>query len=208
MGGNGTPAKLKNLGERLAFVRRSRDDRPTPHKPSIVNELPVADAQARYQIGKTALNSRIRHCGIVPLRSGNRTYLTPQHIEILDALNTHLEGGRGMGDFHSPIAQLVEEETVGDRSAIVREEVRHPVRIEFPMAPPQGERSRVIALREALEFLSDCAERRWLLPTSEIRTILGAAPRRSGWCRFGFVFEAAGAHGNETAWAVRSVEAD
>jgi len=171
-----------------------------------VADLPLADAQARYEIGKTALNARIRHCGIAPLRSGNRAFLTEQHLEILDALHAHLEGGRGMGDFHSPIAQLVDEEASADRSAIVRDETRQPMRIEFPMLPTQGERTRIASLREALEFLSDCAERRWLLPTSEIRTILGAAPRRSGWSRFGFVFEAAGAHGNETAWAVRSVE--
>jgi len=165
--------------------------------------LPIADAQSRYDIGKTALHARIRHCRISPVRTGNRSFLNAQHLEILDALDQHLATGHGMADFHSPIAELVEEEVVTDRSPIVRREETAPVRIELP---PIAAYNRIDDLRKLLEFLSDCAERGWLLPTSEIHNLIGASPRRTGWSRYGFVFEAAGTHGNQTAWSVRAME--
>jgi hypothetical protein len=164
-------------------------------------DLPLADAVTRYGIGRTALHARIRHCGINPLRTGNRSFLTPDQVTILDSLHDHLEGGRGMADFYSPIAELVEPQPSpsGERSPIVHQPNSAPVRVEFPtIAPPD----RIDELRRLLEFLSDCSANGWLLPTSTIKDLLGTAPARSGWSRYGFVFEAAGQHGNQTAWAI------
>lgn len=169
------------------------------------DQLSVSEAQDRYGVGKTALNARIRHCGLFPLRSGTRTFLSREQLGILDALHDHLADGRGMADF--PVAQVVDDlredhQTDGERSAIVRSEpFDSPIRIDWPSmaAPP----THIASLRELLEFLSDCEERGWILPTSEVFRLLGAAPKGSGWARYGFSFEAAGTHGRETAWVIR-----
>ena len=169
------------------------------------DRLRVSDAQERYEIKKTTLNGRIKHVGIAPSRDGHATYLSKGDVQILDDLHHHLESGKGMSTFTSPIAEVVDSEDSGERSAIVRPE-RHsnpnvPVIIQ---GPPQELTAitRIQSLTETLEFLDKCAEKGWLLPTSDIRSILGTAPRRSGWTRYGYCFEAAGSHGNETAWAV------
>lgn len=171
-----------------------------PLPPIDYEELPLGDAPARYGIGRTALHARIRHCRIVPLRSGNRAFLSREHVAILDDLHNHLANGRGLADFHSPIPEVLEEEeSAAERSALVRQ--GGPIRLDLP---PQAQGSYLQGLREILNFLQECSDRGWCLPGSEIEAILGSRPRRSGWSRYGFVFDAAGTHGHETAWAIRS----
>lgn len=172
-----------------------------PLPPIDYAELPLGEATDRYGIGRTALHARIRHCHIVPQKSGNRSFLTREHLAILDDLHEHLANGRGLADFHSPIAEVLEEEEPAERSALVRQ--GGPIHLNLP-PPPQEQGSYIQALREVLDFLQQCSDRGWCLPGSEIEAILGSRPRRGGWTRYGFVFEAAGSHGYEIAWAIRS----
>ena len=170
-------------------------------QPFTGDQLRVSEAQDRYNIGKTALNGRIRHCGISPTRSGHATFLSQSDVQILDNLHQHLSEGKGMNTFLSPIGEIVQEEESTEQSAIVRR--NNTVSVSLPTIPTGlSEISRMEQLTKTLEFLDRCVEKGWLLPTSEIRHILGTAPRKTGWSRYGFVFEIAGTHGQETAWAV------
>ncbi len=165
------------------------------------DELSVAEAAERYGKGKTAINSRIKHLGIKPVKRGHKTWLSAADVTVLDSLHNHIGAGGGMNDFDNPIAQLVEEESPAERSAIVPTEPSVPLVIQ---SPPTGMLaiSKIEHLTQTLSFLDLCAEKGWTLPTTDIQAIIGVAPRQDGWTRYGFVFEAAGTHGRETAWAV------
>jgi hypothetical protein len=169
-----------------------------PFPPFHGDQLSLSDAQRRYSLGKTALNARINHCQIQPVRSGTRGFLTGSQIRVLDQLHDHLASGRGMSDFESPFIEA-EIEPIGEPSAIVPTNHNRDQYLEVSATPAVG---HIQALQERLEFLSLCSREGWQLPTSDIRAILGASPRRDGWTRYGFTFEAVGTHGQETAWAV------
>lgn len=182
-----------------------------PNTPEQDKDLTLSEIQRRYGLGRTALHARLKHCRIVPRRSGTRAYLTRSQIEVMDDLHTHLEAGRGMSDFYSPMAEVVEDDagTEGGSAIIPNQPSQaKPFRIELPAGFVTPQRTRIDELREILQFLSDCAAMDWQLPTSEIREILGAAPQRSGWQRYGFTFEANGVHGKETSWTIRRSDSE
>lgn len=164
-------------------------------------ELSVAEAAERYGKGKTAINSRIKHLGIKPVKRGHKTWLSADDLKVLDSLHDHIEAGGGMNDFDNPIAQLVEEEVATERSAIVPTEPTIPIMIQSPPAAMVA-MSKIEHLTQTLSFLDLCAEKGWTLPTTDLQAILGFTPRQSGLNRYGFTFEAAGSHGRETAWAI------
>jgi hypothetical protein len=158
--------------------------------------LSLEEARERYQIGRTALADRMRHCQISPTRSGNRSFLDGAQLDVLDRLDSHLEKGRGLGDFHSPFVKVEIEEP----TAIVKTKVS-PAPIQVQPLEPIGF-DHLAELGRLLEFLDRASASGWKLPTSVIRQLLGSKPHGANWSRFGFTFRPAGNHGTETAWAI------
>jgi hypothetical protein len=158
--------------------------------------LSLEDVRDRFGIGKTALQDRMKAIGISPTRSGNRSFLNAAQIETLDRLDAHLKSGRGMTDFDSPYAVVVEE----PETAIV------PTRSHL-LTPPEPTTAvhsvdQLAELEKLLNFLDRAAEQKWQLPTSVLRHLLGSKPTPPVWHRFGFAFKPSGSHGLETAWSI------
>lgn len=161
--------------------------------------LSLEEARERYQLGRTALADRMRHCQITPTRSGNRSFIDAAQIDVLDQLDRHLAGGRGLTDFHSPYVKVEVDEPA--TAAIVpardaRPSPPEPLTVETPNIDALAELERL------LNFLDRASASGWKLPTSVVRHLLGATPRGSEWRRFGFTFKPSGHHGQETAWLI------
>ena len=156
--------------------------------------LSLEEARERYQLGRTALADRMRHCQITTTRSGNRSFIDAAQIHVLDQLDRHLTGGRGLTDFHSPYVKVEVDEPA--TTAIVSARDARPLTVETPNIDVLAELERL------LSFLDRASASGWKLPTSVVRHLLGATPRGSEWRRFGFTFKPSGHHGQETAWLI------
>ena len=159
----------------------------------------------RYSLGKTALADRLKHCSIHGTRTGNKSFVNSGQIEVLDSLDRHLKQGMGMDTFHSPYADYVEAEikpVQTESTAIVPQQTFYDQGETIDLDPYDT----LDKLEKLLNFLEKAADKRWCLPTSTIKEIVGAAPRSPSWCRYGFEFKPSGSHGQETAWLVTKVK--
>jgi hypothetical protein len=130
------------------------------------------------------------------------TKIGDAELEALDALNDHLQAGKGMGTFtHTPEARV---EIVPRESAKLD---RRPAALAGTQ-PNDPEPTSFEALEKIYQFLDKACEREWHLPTSVIQGLTGARPKGTYWKRYGFEFTPATKHGLETAWAVRKASWD
>ena len=158
----------------------------------------------RYSLGKTAMADRLKYTAIKGKRTGNKSFVDGFQIEILDSLDRHLKQGLGMDTFHSPyanaeIVETEEEPKKKESSAIVPKPLIFDHQPETIDVDPYD---TIDKLDKLLTFLDKASEKGWRLPTSTIKSIVGATPRSPSWSRYGFDFKPSGTHGQETAWII------
>ena len=145
------------------------------------------DLKARYGLTAASLKARLDFLDL-------RDPVDEEGIDKLDALDEHLRSGGQLGTFHFTPRATVE---VMKRSGLVRRPHTGP------MAVIGGDEVDLDQLERIYNFLEKAATNEWHLPTSAIKSLLGATPKGRIWKRFGFEFIPATKHGVEKAWAVR-----
>lgn len=60
---------------------------------SEIDRVLVKELESRYQIGKTALYSRLNALGITPIKEGKRSYISGEQLAELDKLDGHIKSG-------------------------------------------------------------------------------------------------------------------
>ncbi|NEP79265.1 MAG: hypothetical protein F6K39_14480 [Okeania sp. SIO3B3] len=55
------------------------------------------------------------------------------------------------------------------------------------------------------ELLQKAVDNKWILPTSEVKELIGVKPRTSPFIRGAFKFIKCGKIGNQSAWSVEKV---
>lgn len=63
------------------------------------NRILVQELQVRYGIKRSAVSSRLKRLKVKPVKDGRHTYISPEQLELLDALNTHIKNGGTSNDF-------------------------------------------------------------------------------------------------------------
>jgi hypothetical protein len=124
------------------------------------------------------------------------TTIGPGELEALDALNDHLQAGKGMSTFVFTPESQVEIVPVSSNQGLIAPSDVIPESLDFEQ------------LERIYTFLQRAADNEWHLPTSVVRSITGATPKGRYWKRYGFEFVPATRHGVEKAWAVSQASWD
>ena len=84
---------------------------------------PMAELAARWAITPNTVSRRLSFLGIKPIRQGNFRYLTPEQLEIAQALHDHVISGKPMEDFPRPDSDDARQVTrqVKDGGQVVRQ---------------------------------------------------------------------------------------
>jgi hypothetical protein len=167
--------------------------------PTPIHWHPVAQVQQEMGHSRSAFYKRMSLAGVVPTRIGQNSFLSPEQVHTLKALEAHVQKGGSPETFPgrlqtSPERSLVPVDppafSVPEGSAAVSALVEGLVA------------SAVQHLDGLLSFLTKASRNRWELPTSQLELLVGARPRGSSFSRYGFTFRAVGRHGQETSWRV------
>ena len=167
----------------------------------------IAELAARYSITVASAKARVQFLSL------DLKNIDKADLQKLDALDEHLDQGQPIATFSfTPTAEVeVVSSTKKSRSTkkaeIVPVTTAEPLAIE-PIQAPIPTLANLEQLEKIYTFLQKATDNNWHLPTSVIRSVIGAAPKGKRWKRFGFVFEPATRHGGERAWAVSQAEWD
>lgn len=176
-------------------------------------DYPVASLPDRYGKAKSAIYTQMGKLGITPIRQGNRAFISSVQLKLLDALNNFLDEdpARDIDDF---IRQTKAKTSIQQRSHKRGQLTRQQTGQSFVHVNELTELNytfsdRITALRERFEFLERCAERGWLLPTSDLASLTGLAPstliKQSEFQRWGFTFvKRPVKSGQEVTWLVKA----
>lgn len=173
---------------------------------SEVDKFPVKDLPSRYDVGRTALYARFTAALVIPEKDGVRSYISGKDLEELDRLDSHIKTGGKLEDF-KPASQS---------SAITQQ----PAAIEAVTATTTNQdrenflelieaiARHIAATRDPLQHyasLERAIASAWLLSSSEVRSLIGVAPKGDRYQRGSFVFIRNGKIGAQSAWRVVKV---
>ena len=182
----------------------------------------ISQLMTRYKITKPALYSRFKGLGISTFKVGRKAYVKSEDIELLDKLEQHIYDGGTITDF------VYTNEAAGLSKPSTEEltETPEPIAQEQPntwlntlpllansLADAIAQRITPPANPLAeLEALEKAYEKRWILSTSQLGSILKLHPktliRHKSFERHGFTFTRSGVVGAEIGWRVGKVESD
>lgn len=63
------------------------------------NNFPVSQLQARYGIDRSAVNNMLKALNIKSERCGNKSCITSEQLQLMDALDSHVKAGGTMAEF-------------------------------------------------------------------------------------------------------------
>ena len=166
-------------------------------------EIAIADLPDRYAIGKQAIYNRLEHLGIKPHKQGRNAFIWSDQLEVLDKLHAHLQAGGFLADFESPNV-----ESSGLTSSLSQAMVQNLGSMrdvsDAPLLPI------AIALHSPPDpllphrQLKEVAEQGWQITTSQLKAIIGVAPRERVYGVY--VFKQSGRIGRELGWCVEEVK--
>lgn len=189
----------------------------------------TAELQSRYGLGsRTTLINRMKELGIEPYKEGKIVYVSEQAVQALDALNECLK---------RPGATLAEcavaiKQQINNSFPLESVESSHSVQAVNGSELTVQNNNGLFNLLETMvhsidnlaaqfaakpdpfnnyEQLERFAQKRWMLPTSQLLPLIGlkSIPQLDAHGRFyrmGFVFQRWGKAGNQNQWLVRKQE--
>lgn len=176
-------------------------------------DYPVASLPDRYGKARSAIYTQMDKLKIVPIKQGNKAFISSSQLTHLDELNHFLneDSSRNIDDF---IRQTQAETSIEQRSHNRGQLIRQQTGQSFAHVNQLTELNytfsgHITVLRERFEFLERCAERGWLLPTSDLASLTGLAPstliKQSEFQRWGFTFvKRPVKSGQEVTWLVKA----
>jgi len=120
--------------------------------------------------------ARLKGAGISPIRVGDTSYLTAEHLETMAALDRHIQEGGKRETFNQP--QAPTSQLVGtnppQHAALAQVAILLQGQQEAEESPPDDlVAAEVEHLDRPLSFLSKAARLRWSLPTSSLEISAG-----------------------------------
>ena len=183
----------------------------------------ISELLTRYKITKPALYTRFKGLGIDTFKVGRKAYVKSEDVELLDKLDKHIHNGGTIADF------VYTNSATTELSKASSEELTEPIE-PIPVNQSDGWLNSlpllVNSLADAiaqritppvnplaeLEALEKAYEKRWVLSTSQLGSILKLHPktliRHKSFDRHGFTFSRNGQVGAEIGWQVGKVESD
>lgn len=161
----------------------------------------IASLQERYSLSsKQSVYDRIKALSIESVARGK---ISSDQLDQLDQLDKHLKSGGTLSDFESShteifIAEAIEPATATNLTndhenflEVIEAIARHISATRDPL-------QHYAALERAIASA-------WLLSSSEVRSLIGVAPKGDRYQRGNFVFIRSGKMGNQSAWRVAKV---
>ncbi len=166
---------------------------------------------------RQSIYERINQLGITLAKKGNKSYATPEQVELLDQLNEYMKVGGTLKTFVPTIATTPEVDTVSVEVDNYLDTVSPD--IDSLLESPQVD--GLVRLIEAISAinktstsdskpdtlahyrqLEEAIAHNWTLTTSEIEELLGVKPKGETFTRGCWVLSRAGTIGREVAWKV------
>ena len=172
-----------------------------------VDSIPVSMLLDRYKIGKTAIYDRLKALCIQPDKRGRVSYVSAFQLDQLDQLNLRLKAGESMP---SPNVTAEQTELIEPKNfkplTLVQNVTAERTELNTIALSPSTE-SLILALSTMLKpdrdllqnhsQLQRCSDNGWLLPTIQLRQIVGKVPKRDWFQQMGFTF-----HKSDREWKV------
>ncbi len=183
----------------------------------------ISELLTRYKITKPALYSRFKGLGISTFKVGRKAYVKAEDVELLDKLEQHLYDGGTIIDFVHTSEAAIELRVPSSKELT---ETSQPIPEEQPNSWLNSLPLLVNSLADAiaqritppanplaeLEALEKAYEKRWILSTSQLGSILKLNSktliRYKSFERHGFTFTRNGQVGAEIGWRVGKVDSD
>ena len=193
----------------------------TTSTPSV--DQSISELLTRYKITKPALYNRFKGLGIDTFKVGRKAYVKAEDIDLLDQLEQHIYDGGTITDFvHTN--EAAQKLRVSSSEELT--ETSEPIPVnqsegwQFTLPLLVNSLADAIAQRitppsnplAELEALEKAYEKRWILSTSQLGSILKLNSktliRYKSFERHGFTFTRQGQVGAEIGWRVGKVELD
>lgn len=152
--------------------------------------------ESSYGIAKSTLYDRMKKIGIIPTKKGRRSFITIDECNRMNRLDAYLKEGGSCEDFeptirlnNSKIEVATKQEAYADMLMLIEAISRH---FKQDSADP-------LANQKALLF---AAENRLILPSSQVRQLIGKKPSGLAFFWGRFQIEKTGKVGRESGWAV------
>ena len=201
---------------------------------SQIDRLPITQLLSRYSISKPALYSRINALEIQTTRVGRKSYVSAPQLQRLDQLDQYLSEGGTIAEFvkqHGKQSTEQLSEQLSEQSPKDSEQLAPASQPGWVTVLPAVVEGFVPALADAistrltpimegitaklapplsplaeLEALERAYEKRWILSTSQLASVLKLSPKTlvssQSFERHGFIFTRAGKVGAEIGWKV------
>ena len=156
-----------------------------------LDTFPVSELQHRYKIVRSAVYTRARALNIKPEKQGGRAYVNGEQLQLLDALDEHIEKGGTTSEFvesraddrqqHLSSGQVekslgqAEQFTITEQHSALAGLIEAIASRLMPMIASQLKpASDPLA---SLRGLEEAYRNRWLLSTSELAQRLKVSPK-------------------------------
>lgn len=153
----------------------------------------------RYGITKSTMYDRMKKIGVIPISKGRRSFITFDDRDRMDRLDAYLKEGGSCEDFeptirlgNSEIEVASKQEAYADMLMLIEAISKH-----F-----KQESTDPLANQKALLF---AAKNRLILPSSQVKQLIGKKPKNSSLIWGCFEFDRFGKIGRESAWLVTKV---
>jgi hypothetical protein len=150
-----------------------------------LDRIPLDQIETRYQIGRTARDTRLRAAGITPIRVGRSPFIDSEQLKLLDLQHQHLIAGGTLESFKQEFLTLT------DTSATIIPILNQPDKYDTDFSIPILEMEAIrrnaldaIASNERIQtyaILEIHAKLGETLTDSEIKELIGFKPPRTGF---------------------------
>jgi hypothetical protein len=152
--------------------------------------------ESRYGIAKSTLYDRMKKIGIIPTKKGRRSFISIDECNRMDRLNVYLKEGGSCEDFEPTIRLDSSEIEVASKQEAYADML---MLIEAISKHFKQESADPLANQKALLF---AAENSLILPSSQIKQLIGKKPSKLVFLWGRFQIEKVGKVGRESGWAV------
>ena len=183
---------------------------------TVLDNFPVSQLQSRFNIGKQAVYNRLDALDIKPFKEGNRSYLKPEQLELLDKLHEYVTQGGTMAEFKSQLDKVdspldTVDSKVDGLDALVKSNQSNDLELLVQVISASVEKALTSGKSKSplwyMKELKEATEEGWLLTTSQIQELIGVKPKtkkgENTYTRGSFSFVKSGKIGTQTAWKVK-----
>jgi len=171
-----------------------------------VTNFPVKNLPSRYSIGRAAVYNRLEKLNIKPYAINNKSFVTSEELELLDALDTFLKEGKTMNEFLEQQGGLSTDTSLDKpvyspldiENSLENIDIYRPVDTRYLTVDTSRDTLRLTEVKDLvydliktiqsdskssiddLRNLQEIADKNWHLPTKRMAEIVGCSPATLG----------------------------